>query len=315
MLRDTHRRLHVLQMGGGELGGAPRVAPGVVFESGIAASSLSWSRVQPQVAAFTATASYDRAGLGWSEPAAEPVTIERMLDDLRRVVQATSAERVVLVGHSFGCVLTLAFARRWPECVAGLVLVDPMSIADWARCSPEQQKRLLMGARLARRGALLAEVGLVRAALSLLARGGRRLPKLIGRAATRRGSGVMERLAGEVGKLPHETWPLVRAHWSRASSFRAMAAALEALPLCASAEYGEVLQRRIPITVLSANTATREELSEREGWVAASERGEHRVIAGAGHWLQLDRPDVVIDAVVGMVRRVIRGAPEQGGAE
>jgi pimeloyl-ACP methyl ester carboxylesterase len=295
MLRDAGRWLHVLQMGRG--------APGVVFESGIAASSLSWSRVQPQVAALTATASYDRAGLGWSESSAGPVTIERMLDDLRVVVQALSAERVVLVGHSFGCVLTLAFARRWPEHVAGVVLLDPMSLAAWARCSPEQRKRLQVGARLARRGALLAEVGLVRAALSLLARGGRRLPKLIGRAATRRGSGVMERLAGEVGKLPPETWPLVRAHWSRASSFRAMAAALEALPFCASAEYGEALQRRIPVTVLSAETATPEELREREAWVASSEGGEHRVIAGAGHWLQLDRPDTVIDAVIRMVRR------------
>jgi pimeloyl-ACP methyl ester carboxylesterase len=55
--------------------------------------------------------------------------------------------------------------------------------------------------------------------------------------------------------------------------------------------------------VLSASTATWEELREREGWVAASEGGEHRVIRGAGHWLQLDRPDAVIDAVIGAIRR------------
>ena len=44
----------------------------VVFEAGIGASSLSWRRVQPEVAPFFRTLAYDRAGLGWSE-AATPV--------------------------------------------------------------------------------------------------------------------------------------------------------------------------------------------------------------------------------------------------
>ena len=41
--------------------------PAVVFDAGIAASSLSWSRVQPEVARFTRACSYDRAGLAWSD--------------------------------------------------------------------------------------------------------------------------------------------------------------------------------------------------------------------------------------------------------
>ena len=46
---------------------AGRGMPPVVFESGIAASSLSWTRVLPGIATFTQACAYDRAGLAWSD--------------------------------------------------------------------------------------------------------------------------------------------------------------------------------------------------------------------------------------------------------
>jgi hypothetical protein len=52
------RRLHALVLGEG--------VPPVVFEAGIAASSLNWRAVQARVAGFTTTWAYDRAGDGWS---------------------------------------------------------------------------------------------------------------------------------------------------------------------------------------------------------------------------------------------------------
>src|SRR5262245_42399404 len=65
------QRLHLVCAGHG--------GPAVVFESGIAASSLSWSRVLRDVAAFTRACAYDRAGLGWSDPSQASRTVERML--------------------------------------------------------------------------------------------------------------------------------------------------------------------------------------------------------------------------------------------
>src|SRR5918996_2869997 len=53
------RRLHVVTAGTG--------APAVVFESGIAASSLSWAHVLPEIAKITRACAYDRAGLAWSD--------------------------------------------------------------------------------------------------------------------------------------------------------------------------------------------------------------------------------------------------------
>jgi hypothetical protein len=60
LLSRGDRYLHVVQQGDGR--------PAVIFEAGLAASSLSWVRVQPLVASFASSISYDRAGLGWSSP-------------------------------------------------------------------------------------------------------------------------------------------------------------------------------------------------------------------------------------------------------
>lgn len=67
--------LHVLKMGRG--------TPSIVFESGLANSSLSWSLIQPQVASFATTYSYDRAGIGWSNAAYASCSLERITADLR----------------------------------------------------------------------------------------------------------------------------------------------------------------------------------------------------------------------------------------
>jgi hypothetical protein len=47
-------------------------SPTAVLDSGLSDSSLSWYKVQPEVAQFTRVCSYDRAGLGWSQPSPNP---------------------------------------------------------------------------------------------------------------------------------------------------------------------------------------------------------------------------------------------------
>src|SRR5688500_17342462 len=87
-------RLHVICSGSG--------SPVVLLESGIAASSLSWSIVQPEIAKFTRVCAYDRAGLAWSEVASCPRTFEQIVDELATVLaDVAPGERYVLVGHSF----------------------------------------------------------------------------------------------------------------------------------------------------------------------------------------------------------------------
>ena len=101
----------------------------MVFEAGLAATSVSWVYVQPEVAKFARTCSYDRAGLGWSEAGRSPRTVAVMVEALRALLRGVDSQGPFhLVGHSFGGLVIHAFAAAYPAEVAGLVLVDPVSL-------------------------------------------------------------------------------------------------------------------------------------------------------------------------------------------
>ncbi len=283
-------RLHLHERGTG--------SPVVVLESGIAATSISWALIQPQVAEFTRVASYDRAGLGWSGPCTEPRTLRQMVSELAALLEnARLSPPYILVGHSFGGLLIRAYAHLYPDQVAGLVFLDPVSLSHWAHCDPNELRRLKTGVRLSRRGALLARFGLVRASLALLAAGGRRLPAFVARASARRATGILSNIVGQVRQLPPVFWPMVRSHWSNPKSFRAMAAHLECLPASAQAALDMQIPPTIPFLILSATSATPAELLERDQWTRQSRHARHTVIEKTGHWLQFDRPDAVVSAI------------------
>src|SRR5713101_2190872 len=149
-------RLHVEEAGGGE-------GPVVVLEAGIAASSLSWSLVQPEVAKFVRVIRYDRAGLAWSDLARGPRTAEYLAGELRGLLEkAQIPGPYVLVGHSFGGYVARMFTASFPKQVAGLVLVDSPSTSEWIPLKPEEKRKLQGGALFSRIGAVLAALGVVR---------------------------------------------------------------------------------------------------------------------------------------------------------
>jgi len=285
------RQLHVDVRGSGR--------PAVVLEAGIAASSISWSLVQNRIAEFVPVVSYDRAGFGWSRHAAphRPTALAAAEELAVLLERAGIAPPFILVGHSFGGLIVRIFQQTFPEKVAGLVLVDPVSRVEWARASPQRKKTLARGVALSRRGAFLAHMGVVKLALKLLMAGSRVIPKLVARASAGKGAGVTERLAGEVRKLPREFWPVVAAHWSEAACFEAMADSLEKLPVSVrQIQEGRTLGD-LPVIVLSASTSDALAIREHEQDARLSTRGEHIIVPAAGHWIQLDKPDVVIDAI------------------
>jgi pimeloyl-ACP methyl ester carboxylesterase len=284
MLDIGGRRLHVQESGQG--------SPVVVLESGLAATSLNWRAIQQQIARFTRVVSYDRSGFGWSDPATTPHTTSGWVDDLRTLLQtAQLPPPYILVGHSFGALIVRAYAGRFPDEVRGLVLVDPLRPREWYPLSGKQRNLLARGIRLSRRGARLARIGLVGWCLKSLLAGARWLPKAVGGAASGRGLAVMKRLAGEVGKMPPEIWPMVAAHWSTPKSFMGMAAHLEALPATAQQISGAPPLDGIPMIVLLSG---RSSAPAPEGW---STDMRHIVAEKSGHWIHLDQPELVVEAV------------------
>ena len=100
--------------------------PVIVFVSGLGEDTSTWQNVQPQAAQFGRTFTYDRAGLGKSDPSSNPKTVEQMVKELHAVLTAAQVPpRYVLVGHSLGGAVVELYAFTYPKEVAGLVLVDP----------------------------------------------------------------------------------------------------------------------------------------------------------------------------------------------
>jgi pimeloyl-ACP methyl ester carboxylesterase len=291
------RRLHICETGSGE--------PVVIFESGLASSSLSWNPVQEIVGKATRAISYDRAGIGWSDETSEARTVASMTSDLRALLSASgNLPPYVLVGHSFGALLARGYAGFRTEEVVGLVLVDPVSVGYWADCTEGEKKRLRLGSRLARRGSLLANLGVVRLALNALSSGRTRLPKAIANVSAAKAMGTMSRLTGVVQKLPASLRPAVQSHWSQAKSFRSLAEYIEILQQSSEEAQRINLPVGLPLTILSAANATAQELSERDSWVRASSRGRHLQIPDSGHWIQLEHPEQVAAAVLELVQYI-----------
>jgi pimeloyl-ACP methyl ester carboxylesterase len=103
-------------------------SPTVVLESGLSENSTSWAWVSRGAARSTRVCAYDRAGQGWSQGAGAPQDARAVATDLHTLLgNAEEHGPYVLVGHSTGGPYTLTFAARYPQDVAGLVLLDSAS--------------------------------------------------------------------------------------------------------------------------------------------------------------------------------------------
>ncbi len=100
--------------------------PVIVFESGHGTPMGNWDRVLTDSAALGPVVTYDRPGVGQSEPIDEIPTIKNVADRLIKILYHLELEPpYLLVGHSLGGVYVRGFAVYYPEKLAGLVIIDP----------------------------------------------------------------------------------------------------------------------------------------------------------------------------------------------
>jgi pimeloyl-ACP methyl ester carboxylesterase len=118
MVDVGEHRLHLNCVGQG--------SPTVVLDAGWGYTSVEWSAwVQPEVAEHTRVCAFDRAGMGWSEPEPGPPNATQTAEELHALLQEADEEGpYVLVGHSLAGLYSRIYAERYPEEVAGMVLVD-----------------------------------------------------------------------------------------------------------------------------------------------------------------------------------------------
>ena len=120
--------------------------PTVVLESPAGLTSDVWLRAQSELVEVTRVCVYDRAGLGWSDPApvlnmSDPgeaavgrtlgpeATVVRMSHDLHRLISLAHPQPrpLILVGAELGALVTRVYTQLHSQDVTHLVMIDPLS--------------------------------------------------------------------------------------------------------------------------------------------------------------------------------------------
>lgn len=282
------RRLNIYCSGTG--------SPTVVFDAYSGGSGWAWAGVQPQVARQTRACVYDRAGLGFSDPATRAGTSENAVDDLHRLLGAAGIKPpYVMVGNSYGGMNVQLYAYRFPKEVSGLVLVEAgnedetgrfdratngkisqisaMFDAQRKTCRLNAQKGFIPGSETAAQCAVISPPGTGPAvAAAQLA---------LGRSAN--------------------YWKAANAEdENRATSDAQLRAARKpfgGLPLAVLTR--GVSPYAVPGKPQSAmNKALEDEnLAIQEEVAKLSTRGTNRVVPGAAHLIEEDRPDEVVRSI------------------
>jgi pimeloyl-ACP methyl ester carboxylesterase len=264
-------------------------SPTVILEAGQGDYSISWAFVQPEVARFTRVCSYDRAGYGWSEPSPNPITpIAEMAELNTLLANADIQGPYVLVGHSLGGMLMRVYAHNYPDEVAGMVLVDSLHEERFVRY-PELIKLNLDAVGQFRLFALMSSTGILALAPQSIPNRGFPDETLAQYRATLATTRYFETHLAEINGME-----------KRSAEVRDLQiTTLENLPLIVlSAGHGDAIASFSD----AENQQYWEELqAEQSELTALSPEAKQIIAEQSGHDIQLDQPDLVIDAVREMV--------------
>ncbi|MCG8325192.1 MAG: alpha/beta hydrolase [Thiotrichales bacterium] len=100
-------------------------SPVVILESGLGGFSLDWYEIQNNLSQSIRVCAYDRAGYGWSEPGPSPRVTDQLVEELEELlIRADIQPPYVLAGHSYGGFNVQYFAKLNPDKVVGMALIE-----------------------------------------------------------------------------------------------------------------------------------------------------------------------------------------------
>ncbi len=288
---ESGRRLNIYCTGAG--------SPTVVFDSGLGDGTRAWGLIQPAIAEHTRACSYDRAGLGFSDPPTRSSTSANVVDDLHRLLHAAHVKPpYVLVGHSLGGMHVKLYAETYLSEVAGLVFVDPshedLGKGAWA-IDPESQKtyapymEALHRCLEARPDDFVAESELVKNCGPF--------PDPHYSAAI---NAVEMQLGKQHGRVQARVSEQENVWFTSADQVRAAYRPLGDIPIIVLTHEASP---RGPAETQEQRAAKNKLWIDLHDRIASmSTRGKRRTVDNAGHYIQLDQPQVVIDSILEVVR-------------
>ena len=202
------------------------------------------------------------------------------------------------------------YASRHPNEVAGLVLIEPAIPEEWTNPTDEQRALIARGVRLCGYGATAARHGLAHLVSALVRFGAlgaaRLVVGLVSRGKLRRED---EGILAPIWKLPPEVRRVLREMWTQPKFFEALGSQIDtvcesaaAVMSAGPANYGD-----LPLTVLSSARSSEQRLKADSALAQRSTRGRHILAADSGHWIPLDAPEAVINAITTLVAKIRGG--------
>lgn len=286
-------RLHINCQGQG--------SPTVVIEAGSGDFSLSWGQIQREVARFTRVCTYDRAGLGWSERNPQSPTAQNRVEDLHTLLARSGIQPpYVLVGHSLGGLLARLYAHEHGDQVVGMVLVEAVHEEMYVR-SPEAIGRMFSSGQklmawLMRLGEMTTNLGVYALAPKLYPQ---QFLISVPEEARETYMGVVSADAKCLEAIRKE-YGAAEEHY--ASVRAAHITSLGDIPLIVLSR-GQM--QSWPGLSEEANREYEQTLQQMQVELAAqSSHGKRIVAEKSGHLVQIDQPELVIDAI----REVVEAA-------
>ncbi|MEG3144274.1 alpha/beta hydrolase [Sphingomonas sp. RT2P30] len=284
------RRLHIDCRGTG--------APTVILEAGLGTGgTVDWTLVHDRIARITRICAYDRAGIMWSDPKDTAQHAVAVADDLHALLHAAGiAGPLVLVGHSVGGPYVRSYVGRYGNQVAGLVMVDPttpdqvarLGKATGADVDPNRASTLFHLA------AALSRTGIVR--LMASGAGDRHLPP---EAAAAMAAYASTSISGAAAELDGFDRSMADARAVRSFGDRPL------IVLTAMAPFTPAQLKTLGITPAAGARFKREWQQLHAEQARFSSRGRQQIVPDATHYIQFDRPDLVV-AAVGEVIATVR---------
>jgi pimeloyl-ACP methyl ester carboxylesterase len=255
-------------------------SPTVILNSGLGDSSLSWHKVQPEIAKFTRVCSYDRAGLGYSDPSSRPRTSRAIAEELHDLLQAAGvAPPYVIVGHSMGGFDVRLYTSMYPQEVVGMILVDA-SHPDQENRFPAELKNM--------EGSWQREAQFIAHTMPF------GVPRVLGLCD----EGAIDRAADCNGHTARERLAEIRA-FPESATQAAATGPFGDLPLAVLSHDPDKPSNDLPPELSKSVNKLWETMQE--DLAHLSTRSTQTVAKNSGHYIQMDRPDVVIDAVRNVV--------------
>lgn len=254
--------------------------PTVVLDSGTGEYWLSWYKVQPQVANLTRVCSFDRAGLGWSDPSPNPRTSRVMAQELHSLLHNAGVPApFVLAGHSLGGANTRVYASLYPDDVLGIVLIDAVHPDILRRSPPEVGEYLKTFIRMLNRRGSLMPFGISR----IMGWCGTDPPEF--RSMVR----AVECQAKPWREI-HEEWANFDVNMDQVRS----TPSLGSMPVVVVSRDPEKFAQGVPEKFSKESNQAWESLQQ--DLMGLSSNSSRMIAKQAEHYVQIDRPDVVIEA-------------------